>query len=167
MRFRLRTLLLLVFIASVLLSGAVPFVRWLRSRPGMEVTGYGPGEVEDIKRQLGDQSLQDLRMWHLYGGWFGMDYVWQAKAPPEAIGCLKATLRLKPITENQVPREFWNMSPEFSETPSWWNPKPIAGAEYYMTPTFVPGDVRNDDIDGVVMYEPAEQRVYVWSQFDF
>lgn len=167
MRYRLRTLFLSILGVSLFLGVAVPFVRWLHSRPGMEVTGYGPSEVEDIKRRLGEQSLQDLRMWHLYGGWFGFDYVWQAKAPPDVIGCLTATLKLKPIGVGQVPPEFWKMPRDFSETPSWWHPKPVAGAEYYMSPTFVPRDVRNDGIDGVVMYDPVEQRVYVWSQFDF
>src|SRR4051794_13847870 len=105
MRFRLKTLLLLFFIASVILSGAVSWVRWMNSRPGKEITGYGPGEVEDIKRQLGDQSLQDLRMWHLYGELWASDYVWRAKAKPEVIGCLTATMKLKPIKQNQVPAE--------------------------------------------------------------
>lgn len=167
MRFRLKTLLLLFFIASFILSATVPFVRWLDSRPGGEFTGYGPGEVEDIKRQLGEQSFQDLWMWHLYGALWGTDVLWRAKVPPEAIGCLKTSMKLKPITENQVPSEFWNMPPDSSETPSWWDPKPIAGAEYYMSPTFVPRRVGNGRLDGIVMYEPAEQRVYVWSQFDF
>lgn len=168
MRFRLRTLLLLFFIASVVLSVAVPFIRWVNSRPGMDVThGYYLSEIEEIKKQLGDQSLQDLRVWHLYGPYFGMDYLWQAKAPPEVIGSLTATLKLKPIAENQMPAEFWNMPPERSEIPSWWSPKPIAGAEYYMSPTFLPAGPSMNGFDGVVMYDPKEQRVYVWSQFDF
>jgi hypothetical protein len=167
MRFRLKTLLLLFFIASVVISVAIPFVRWLQSRPGSEFTGYGPGEVEDIKKQLGEQSLQDLRMWHLYGALWGTDVLWRAKVPPEAIACLKASMKLNPITQNQVPPEFWNMPPGLSEIPSWWSPKPVAGAEYYMSPTFVPRSVINGHLDGVVMYEPVEQRVYVWSQFDF
>ena len=167
MRFRLKTLLLLFFIASVVLSAAIPFARWLNSRPGMEVTDYGLGEIADIKRQLGDEALQDLRVWHLYGPLFGCDYVWQAKSPPEVIGCLTATLKLKPIAENQMPAEFWNMPPDRSEIPSWWNPKPIAGAEYYMSPTFLPEGASMNGFDGVVMYDPTKQRVYVWSQFDF
>jgi hypothetical protein len=166
MRFRLRTLLLLVVFASIFLAAAVPFYRWLNSRPGRENWGY-IGEVADIQRALGDPSLQDLRTWHLYGGWFGCDYLWQAKAPPEAISILTASLKLKPITVAQVPPEFWKMPPSRSETPSWWQPKQIPGGEYYMSPTFVPGDVRNEGIDGVVMYDPQQQRVWVWSQFDF
>jgi len=165
MRFRLRTLLLLFLIPSIFLAAGVPFYRWLHSRPGMDTDFVG--EVADIKRTLGDQSLQELRMWHLYGGWFGMDHVWQAKAPPEVITVLTKTMRLRQITKTQVPPEFWDMPPSRSETPSWWSPTPLDGAEYYMTPTFIPGDVRNDGIDGVVMYDPTEQRIWVWSQFDF
>jgi hypothetical protein len=168
MRFRLKTLLLLFFIVSVVLSAVVPFLRWMDSRPGMDVTtGYYLSEIEDIKKQLGDQSLQDLRVWHLYGPYFGSDYLWQAKAQPEVIECLTSTLKLKPIAESQVPGEFWNMPPERSEIPSWWKPKPMAGAEYYMTPTFRPDGPSLDGFDGMVMYDPKEQRVYVWSQFDF
>jgi hypothetical protein len=163
MRFRLKTLLLLFFIASVVLSAAVPFIRWMNSRPGRE--GAYAAEVEDIKRQLGNETLQDLRVWDLYG--FETSYIWTAKAPPEVIGILTATLKLKPIAENKMPSEFWNMPPDRSEIPSWWNPKPIAGAEYYMSPTFIPEGASNNGFDGVVMYDPKEQRVYVWSQFDF
>jgi hypothetical protein len=165
MRFRLRTLLLLILVASVFLTLAVPFHRWSNSRPGME-TDY-IGEVADIKQALGDGALQDLQMWHLYGAWFGADHVWQAKAPPEAIPILTKSMNLKPITEAQVPAEFWKMPPSRSEIPTWWRPKPLEGAEYYMTPTFIPGDVRNDGLDGVVMYDPQQQRIWVWSQFDF
>jgi hypothetical protein len=165
MRFRLRALLLLVLFASLFLAATVPLFRWFHSRPGME-TDY-IGEVADIKRDLGDQSLQDLRMWHLYGWLVGMDHIWQAKAPPEAIPILTKSMKLKSITEAQVPSEFWNMPPSHSEIPQWWRPKPIVGAEYYMSPTFIPGDVRNDGIDGVVMYDPQQQRIWVWSQFDF
>jgi hypothetical protein len=163
MRFRLKTLLLLFFVASAILSAAVPFVRWMHSRPGRE--GAYAAEVEDIKRQLGNQALQDLKVWDLYG--FEVSYIWTAKAPPEVIGILTATLKLKPIAENKMPSEFWNMPPDRSEIPSWWNPKPIAGAEYYMSPTFIPEGASNNGFDGVVMYDPKEQRIYVWSQFDF
>jgi hypothetical protein len=165
MRFRLRTLLVLFAIASIILTGTVALSRWLRSRPGSEATYIG--EVEDIERSLGADSLQDLRMWHLYGGWFGMDYLWQAEVSPEAIGCLTKSMNLRQISENQVPAEFWDMPPEISEIPGWWRPKSIPNAEYYMSPTFVPRDVRNVRLDGVVMYDPAQQRIYVWSQFDF
>lgn len=163
MRFRLKTLLLLFFIASLVLSAAVPFIRWMHSRPGRE--GTYAAEVEDIKRQLGNQALQDLRVWDLYD--FEVSYIWKAKAPPEVIGILTATLKLKPIAENKMPAEFWNMPPDRSEIPSWWNPKPIAGAQYYMSPTFIPQGASNNGFDGVVMYDPKEQRIYVWSQFDF
>ena len=124
-------------------------------------------EVADIREALGDGVLEDLQMWHLYGGWFGFDYVWQAKAPPEVIPILTNSMKLKSITEAQVPPEFWKILPSRSEIPPWWRPKPLEGAEYYMSPTFIPGDVRNDRLDGVVMYDPRQQRIWVWSQFDF
>ena len=38
-----------------------------------------PVKSRTSKDNLGEQSLQDLRMWHLYGGWFGFDYVWEQR----------------------------------------------------------------------------------------
>jgi hypothetical protein len=98
---------------------------------------------------------------------FGMDHVWQANVPPQAIAVLTKSMNLKPIAENQVPADFWKMPPEYSDLPSWWHPKPIEGAEYYMSPTFVPHLVENGRLDGVVMYNPADELIYVWSQFDY
>jgi hypothetical protein len=142
----------------------------LHSRPGVEVTTKTgrPVDVDQVIKQLGDASLQELQIWRLYGGWLGSDFVWQAKASPEVIGKLQQVFRLKQIQVSQVPAEFWSMPPDWSDVPNWWKPTPtIAGAVYYMSPTFVPHSVANDRLDGVVMYDPEQQRVYVWSQWDF
>lgn len=47
MRYRLRSLFLVFLVVSVFLSGAVPFIRWLNSRPGMAVAepSYWPMEI--------------------------------------------------------------------------------------------------------------------------
>ena len=37
-----------------------------------------------------------------------------------------------------------------------------------MSPSFLPeGSTIDNDIDGAVMYDPVEKRVWVWSHFDF
>jgi hypothetical protein len=165
MRFRLRTLLLLFVLVAIFLTASVRFVRWAGSRPGAEVMDY-LGEVADIEKQLGDQTIQDLRIWRLYG--WGTGNLWTAKVPREAIECLKRSMHLVPIAESRLPRGFWNVPPDLSESPHWWKPKPTAVAEYYMSPSFDPrGSTIDNDIDGAVMYDPVEKRVWVFSHFDF
>ena len=90
MRFRLRTLLLLFFLAAIFLTVSVRFVRWLGLRPGADVTHEASnyvGEIADIKKLLGEESLQELRIWDLYG-WEAAN-LWTAKVPREAIECLR------------------------------------------------------------------------------
>lgn len=169
MRFRLRTLLLLFVLVAIFLGASVRFVRWAGSRPGAEVTQNAfayVGEIVDIRRDLGEDALQELRIWDLYG-WEAAN-LWTAKAPREAIECLKKSMHLVPVAESRFPRAFWNVPPELSESPRWWKPKPTAIAEYYMSPSFLPeGSTIDNDIDGAVMYDPVEKRVWVWSHFDF
>ena len=169
MRYRLRTLFLAFAVTAVFLSGAVPFVRWMNSRPGIEITkrSHWPVELNEIAKRVGQDKLQDLQIWHLYGGWFGFDHVWKAKVSPEAVKSLQDVARMNAIHLGQVPNQFWNMPPEWSDMPGWWNPQPVDGAEYYMSPTFVPRSVINENLDCVAMYDPDRQMLYVWSQWDF
>jgi hypothetical protein len=74
---------------------------------------------------------------------------------------------MKAVPQGQIPAEFWNMPRDWSEMPKWWDPKPMPGTEYYMSPTFVPRRVANDRLDCVAMYDPQRHTLYVWSQWDF
>src|SRR5690242_18311333 len=107
MRFRLRTLFLLFVLAAVFLSLSVKFVRWAHSRPGKE--GNYVGEVAYVKTMLGDDALQELRIWDMYG--FEAANLWTAKVSGEAIECLKTSLHLRQIAQSQMPVEFWEMPP--------------------------------------------------------
>ncbi len=172
MRYRLRTLLLLFLIAALFLSATVQFVRWTHSRPGRLVTGTGqsgrPYELDYVLWQLGHTSLQELQIWRLHRSWLGNDFVWQANASPDVVAKLQQYIGLKQILVSQVPKEFWNMPTEWSDMPTWWKPHQIAGALYYKSPTFVPQHLfGNDRLTGVVMYDPEQQRVYVWSESDY
>ena len=62
-------------------------------------------------------------------------------------------------------RPNWSDVPALVETDTNKLPAP----QYYMSPTFVPRSVvRNDRLDWQSsMYDPEQQRVYVWSQWDF
>jgi hypothetical protein len=134
MRFRLRTLLLLFLFVAIFLTACLRFVRWAGSRPGADVTdeaAHYVGEIANINKLLGEEALQELRIWDLYG-WEAAN-LWTAKAPREAIECLKKSMHLVPVAESRLPRAFWNVPPELSESPRWWKPKPTAVAEYYMS----------------------------------
>jgi len=167
MRYRLQTLLLMFLFVAVFLSGAVPFVRWLNSRPGLTVTdsSHWPHELREIETRLGSDAFQDVQVWHLYSGWF--DYVWRAKASPEAVKILRVVTRMNRIQQTQVPIQFWEMPSDWSDMPDWWDPKRTGAAEFYMSPTFIPRIVHSDRLDAVAMYDPDQQMLYVWSQWDF
>lgn len=169
MRYRLRTLILFTALVSGLLAITVTTARWLRSRPGVVVTdrARGPVEVDDITRRFDESALQELKMWRLNGGWFDSNFMWRAKVTEEAVECLKQSARLQRITQQQVPVEFWHIPADWSETPEWWDPRPVAAAEYYMSPTFTPRQTGADLLDCVVMFIPETQHVYVLSQWDF
>jgi hypothetical protein len=126
-----------------------------------------PIELKEITRRLGDDALTDVRVWHLYGGWFGFDFLWQAKASPAAVECLRNVALMKPIHRDRVPNQFWRMPSAWSEIPGWWKPKPDGQAQYLMSPTFVPRNVHSDRLDCIAMYDPDQQMLYVWSQWDF
>jgi hypothetical protein len=168
-RYRLRSVFFVFVIVAVILSGAVSLVHWWNSRSGQLVTQASdwPNEVHEVTRRLGSDALQDLQVWHLYGGWFGFDFVWRAKAPPEAVKCLQQVVHVNAISEAQVPSQFWKMPRDWSEMPNWWDPTPVDGAEYYMSPSFVPRSVINGNLDCVAMYDPERQILYVWSQWDY
>lgn len=169
MRYRLRTLLLLFLFVAIFLSAALPYFRWLNLRPGIEITDgrAQPIDVERIVLRFGEDSLQELQVWKLYDDWFGLGFVWQAKVSPEVVERLKQELHLAQVRESQVPPEFWEMPRDWSDVPDWWKPRPVSVAKYYMSPTFIRHNANELRMDGIVMYDPEQQRIYVWSRLDF
>jgi hypothetical protein len=169
-QFGLKRLFLIFFLVALFLSLGISFNRWLNSRPGKELTESSglPIEINEIRHRVGLDSLQELHVWRLYvTGWFSFDFVWKAKTSPEAVSCLQELALMNAISVSQVPIQFWSMPPERSDMPKWWDPKQVRGAQYYMSPTFVPFSVANEKVDCVAMYDPNRQLLYVWSQFDF
>jgi len=168
-RYGLRSLFMLFVVAAIFLSAAIPFLRWTNSRPGKEISDpkEWPHGLTEIERSFGPSGVRDIRAWHLYGGWFAADYVWRATVSREALANLQATTQMKVVSHGQIPTEFWKMPPDWYEMPKWWDPKPVPGAEYYMSPTFIPRRVSSDRLDCCAMYDPDRQMLYVWSQWDF
>lgn len=168
-RYRLRSLLLLFVAVAIFLTAAVAFVRWSNSRPGKEVIdpNHWPHGLKEVADRFGLNGVHNVRVWHLYGGWFAFDHIWRATASREALTYLQGMTQMKAVSQGQMPAEFWNMPPDWSEMPKWWDPQLVPGAEYYMSPTFVPKNVGGDRLDCCAMYDPERKILYVWSQWDF
>jgi len=110
--------------------------------------------------EVADADTSDAKISGL-GSFIDTEHVWRLTLSSDQIDRVIADYGLTPVRAENVPQSFWRAFP------GWWRPTHNKYSRYLSTPNF-PAQSRGPDGDHCfTMFDPKNERFYVWYKFNF